>query len=301
MCGTDVAFTPDIAKYILHHQLLYPNARILLLFNTVQNMLWVPDFVQMKEFQPAVWAIDEFLDSYNSKVTAAIEDTKSKNREPTIFFHIFSNGGAHLAVQLAQAYRDNVRMSSPTSASGKAKNLPISALVFDSCPGHARYQTAGKTTLSFLPKDAHVTRTLAMPLVYVLLGGFYLCHVLGIAEHVVKKLWRELNSPTGPFLFKDGTFQSVDGQVNNNATTGETTSTRKVIPRAYICSQADDMIFAQDVLEHAAIARHSSGLNDAAANDVIRVEEFVGSMHVNHVSLYKERYWAVVEETLGRI
>ncbi|KAK5059908.1 hypothetical protein LTR84_009791 [Exophiala bonariae] len=299
--GTDTAFVPDVAKYIAHYQLLYPNARILLLFNTVHNMLWVPDSVQMKELQPAVQAIDEFLDSHDARVTTAMDDAESKHCEPTIFFHIFSNGGAHMAVQLGQAYRDNGRVSSPTSSSTSARQLPISAVVFDSCPGHARYATAGKTTLSFLPKDAHVARTLAMPVVYLLLGGFYLCHVLGVAEHVVIKLWRELNSPTGPFLFKGSGLHSKGSQVITDPTAGQTTSNKRVIPRAYICSQADDMIPSQDIFEHAAIARHSSGLSDDAAKDVIRVEEFVESMHVNHVSLYKERYWAIIGETLGRI
>lgn len=295
---TDSAFAPDVAKYIVHYQALYPQARILLLFNTVQNMLWRPDWAQMEDLQPAVWAIDDFLDSYNSKPTTTVNDAESKQREATVLFHIFSNGGAHMAVQLAQAYRENIRMHSPPSKATGAKQLPISALVFDSCPGHARYSTAGKTTLSFLPKNANITRTLATPIVYLLLGGVYLCHVLGISETIVVKLWRELNDPKGAFLFKQSTMRN--GQAAPGVPNGVVASAKRIIPRTYICSQEDDMIFAKDIFEHAAIARLASGLTDDAAKDALRVEEIVGSMHVNHVSVDKERYWAIVKETLER-
>lgn len=297
----DKAFTPDIVKYIHQHQVLYPHARILLLFNTVHNMLWRPDWVQMKDLQPAVWAIDESLDSFDSIANTTVGDAESKHREPTVLFHIFSNGGAHLAVQLAQAYRGNMKMSSPASQVTGTRQLPVSALIFDSCPGHARYETAGRTTLSFLPKTAHVARAFAMPVVYLLLGGVFCCHVLGLVEHIVVKLWRELNNPDGPFLFKACTPSSEPGQATINLTSGEVVLTRKVIPRTYICSQQDDMIFSEDVFEHAAIARHGSGLSDDAAKDTIRIEEFVGSMHVNHVSVDKERYWRVVKDNLERI
>lgn len=264
-------------------------------------MLWRPDWVQMKDLQPAVRTIDDLLDSFASIATTTVSDAEIKHREPTILFHIFSNGGAHLAVQLAQAYRGSMKMSSPASQVAAARQLPISALIFDSCPGHARYETAGRTTLSFLPKDAHVARAFAMPVVYLLLGGVFCCHVLGLVEHVVVKLWRELNNPDGPFLFKASAPSSKGGQSTIKLTSGEVASTRKVIPRTYICSQRDDMIFSRDVFEHAAIARHGSGLSDDAAKDTIRIEEFVGSMHVNHVSVDKERYWAVVKDTLDRI
>jgi hypothetical protein len=293
------AFAPDIAKYIIHYQTLYPHARILLLFNTLPNMLWRPDWVQMEDLQPAVWAIDDFLDSHNSKPNTTVNEADSKRREATVVFHIFSNGGAHMAVQLAQAYRENIRMSSPPPKVTVVKQLPISALIFDSCPGHARYSTAGKTTLSFLPKNAYITRTLAMPVVYLLLGGFYLCHVLGIAETVVVKLWRELSDPKGAFLFKQSALDN--GQAATGVPHGVVASTKRVIPRTYICSQADEMIPAEDVFEHAAVARHASGLTDDAAKDAVRVEEIVGSMHVNHVTVDKERYWNIVNETLERV
>ncbi|KEF53965.1 uncharacterized protein A1O9_09760 [Exophiala aquamarina CBS 119918] len=311
VCAWAFAQPRHIAKYLVHYHSLYPRARILLLFNTVHNMLWRPDWMQMEDLRPAVWAVEECLDSYNSQAKATTTtvneagtraDSKQK-QEPTVVFHIFSNGGAHMAVQLAQAYRDNIRMSpslSPNSTAVK-KQLPISALIFDSCPGHARYSTAGKTTLSFLPKDAHVTRALAMPLAYAVLGVAYLCHVSGIAEHVVIKLWRELNDPKGPFLFKPVEFISNIHATNNTEVNGVAALTERVIPRIYICSDADDMIPTHDIVEHAAIARRTTGLSDEAARDAVRVEEFVGSMHVNHVSLHKERYWDAVRETLDRI
>lgn len=266
--------------------------------------------MQMEDLRPAVWAIEEFLDSYASRATAttttvnkAGTDTNTKQtREPTVVFHVFSNGGAHMAVQLAQAYCDNIRMSSPplSQSTTPKKRLPISAMIFDSCPGHARYSTAGKTTLSFLPKNAHIARALAMPLAYVVLGVAYLCHISGIAEHVVIKLWRELNDPKGSFLIKPST--PSHGHATNGAeANGLSPWPETVIPRIYLCGDADDMIPTQDILEHAAIARHATGLSDAAAKDTVRLEEFAGSMHVNHVSLHKERYWDAVRETLERI
>ena len=262
-------------------------------------MTWRPDWMQMEDLQQAVWAIEDFENSYSSNI-ARMGDSGATARDPVVLLHIFSNGGAHWAVQLAQAYRENIRpyLASSTASS---KELPISALIFDSSPGHASVGTATRTTLSSLPKNAVLQRGLLTPVAYIFLGGCYIFHILGIAEHCVVKLWRELNHSKGPFVVKQNHSNHTQHERQVGQKPIETSgSDLKPIPRTYIFSEADDMIASEDVLDHAATARRQTGLSDNDAEEFVRVEEFTGSMHVNHVSVDPTRYWKIVQETVER-
>lgn len=275
------------AKYIRQYQLIYPNARILLLQNNLMNVTLTPDWIQMQALSPAVEAVKDFL------VT---------ERDPTILVHVFSGGGAHSAVQLAQAYHEDIGYAANPS-SALPPEIPISALVLDSCPPHGNppLHTAAASILSFIPKTSVFTRVIACPFAWGLIGGCALFNELGLVESSPSKIWRCLNDPEGPFLKRSDIGH--DHNIKIVATPGAGGAGReKIIPRTYIFSKEDQLVPHEHVVLHAAEARRHCGLLEpsADAKDAVRLEEFMGSMHVNHVSLDPVRYWRLVTETVER-
>jgi Eukaryotic protein of unknown function (DUF829) len=155
--------------------------------------MWRPDEWQMPMFEPAVVAIKDFTNSSPSQ---------------GLLMHIFSNGGSYTAVQLAQAYRQSI-----SSSSGKALDLPVAAIVFDSCPSPPRFQLGIKALAMGLPKTM-LAQWFGLAGIYLALGQMALLHQFGIVELFLAKAHRELNGVGGPFL-------------------------QRGVPRAYVYSQSD--------------------------------------------------------------
>jgi len=129
-CSWLFAAPRHMAKYTSQYQLLYPRARILLLQNNLHNTSWLPDSVQMQTLRPSVAAVQDFLKMNSVSLREGARD----GGDPIILLHAFSNGGTHIAVQLAQSFREAV-VNSPALPS----EIPFSALILDSCPGKAAF------------------------------------------------------------------------------------------------------------------------------------------------------------------
>ena len=248
LCSWAFAQVRHISKYLRGYQERYPHTCVLLVQVNTGNVLWRPDGWQMPMFHPAVLAIKEHIQTSSN---------------PGLLLHVFSNGGSHTAVQLAQAYRESC------TASEKSNNFPVDAILFDSCPSPPRYQLGVKAVSMGLPKTA-AAQFFGVPAIYVTLGFLVVLHVTGIAELFLAKADRELNER--PFLRED-------------------------VPRTYIYSKSDAVIVEKDILGHADDAK--AKLKESPRTGMIRTEEFVGSQHVNHVSKDPERYWTIVGETWG--
>ncbi|KIW63827.1 hypothetical protein PV04_08799 [Phialophora macrospora] len=295
-CAWAFAAPKHILKYIIKYQATYPRAQILLLQNNLANMIWTPDRVQMDRLKPTVTAMEAFLET-NTFSGAGGPGRKS----PVILVHAFSNGGAHSLVQLAQAYRDGRASTSPSSPQARLPaELPVSAIILDSCPGRADFQIGVKLALMPVPKTAILLRLLFTPIAYATIASILSIHMLGISENMPSKLWRCLNNVHGPFLIKVGkTNASCPSVSGGNAA--------EAVPRTYIYSTRDDMIPWQGVVEHAEEARQAlrNALDDSRNGrtdviDLVRLEGFMGSPHVNHVSVDPTRYWRIVRETVGK-
>ena len=169
-----------------------------------------------------------------------------------------------MAMQVAQAYRGHVQ----------GQNLPISALIIDSAPGLPTYADTVRVGSLGVP-NTFLGRWLGMPITYVAAGMVGILNELGFVESAHHKLWRVLNEMDGPFL-------------------------RKNLPRAYMYSDTDSYFQPSMIEGHADIARREiaeDGMSPADASALIKTEKFIGSSHVNHVSVDPERYWQIVEET----
>ncbi|KIW13707.1 hypothetical protein PV08_08898 [Exophiala spinifera] len=265
------------AKYFRQYQLLFPEAQILLLQNNFMNVTVTPDWVQMQALAPAV---------------EALKNSFRKNPHSTVFVHAFSGGGCHSAIQLAQAYRENIQSGSKSEE--LPLEIPISAMVLDSSPPHGSppLQTAVAAALSFLPKKSVTRRMLATPIAWAVIGSCALFNDLGLIESSPSKIWRCLNEPDGSFLFKHD--HAVD-------TLGFNPS-KRTVPRTYIFGKGDQLVPHEHIVLHAAEARNKCVVfaSEADPNESIRLEEFIGSPHVNHVSVDTQRYWQLVKDTVER-
>lgn len=171
----------------------------------------------------------------------------------------YSNGGSHSAVQTAEAYKLLY-----------GSNLPLSAIVMDSAPGEPHWQETVNALLQGMPKGflAQTIGAISLHSTLVLTG---LMHHTGIAELATVKLYRTLNDENEAFL-------------------------KANIPRTYIHSDKDTMILSRDVIAHAETARQKLA-EKGAQGDLIRVEEFTGTVHVQHMSSDPARYWQIVSST----
>jgi len=263
ICSWAFAQPKHIAKYIRPYLELYPGAAILLVQNEVSNMIWRPDSWQMSFFETGAVAIQAHL---------------AVTKHPQVLLHVFSNGGSHGAVQLSQACR----------ATCGGLRLPVDAIVFDSCPGQPRFAPTIKALVQAIPSRNLFIRGIGTTAAYASVTSTGLCHILGISELAASKLYRKLNDPLDVFLLK--------------TLPGEKRPSRPV-PRTYIFSESDDMIMVEDIIGHARIARDQLlvvGVENADVEDVVQLEQFSGTGHVNHIKDGGQKYWDIVQDTWSR-
>lgn len=169
------------------------------------------------------------------------------NDKGSVLLHAFSNGGAQCAGQLAVALPPQQRQ------------CVFRGLVLDSCPGRGTYMRSANAIILSLPKAsvARVIGTIIVHLVLVVL--FFFDRVAGF-ENVITCARRRLNSQV---LFD------------------------RAAPRLYLYSKADEMVWYEDVQEHAAQARENGY---ESVNEV----SFEGSGHCAHATIDGEKYWDAV-------
>lgn len=149
-------------------------------------------------------------------------------------------------------------------------DLPISAIVMDSAPGEPHWNETVSALLTGLPKG-FLAQTVGALSLHTTLAMTTVMHHTGIAELATVKLYRTLNDENEAFL-------------------------KAHIPRTYIHSEKDTMILSRDVIAHAETARIKLA-EKGAEGDIVRVEEFVDTVHVQHMSSDPARYWQIVSST----
>jgi hypothetical protein len=262
ICAWGFAHAKHVAKYIAGHQSLYRTSKILLIYNSVANMMWKSDSTQMQWFQPVAAVLRGCIDS--------TPDLK-------VLLHLFSNTGSHSAVQLAEA----CQKSDPPF------ELPVTSIILDSCPSMPIFGPMANALALGSPSKNIVITTMARAVAYGIIGMSLALEKAGLTTHVATKLYTQLNSTSGVFLTR---MVSIREQ-----------AAVRPVSRTYIYGPDDDMIPMDQVTQHAniAIANMSAcGVDDASK--YVMTEKFIGSPHVNHVKFEKERYWRIIEETWQR-
>ena len=138
-----------ISKYISGYQVLYPDSRIVLVRNSVPDVLYRPSRTQRHWLNPAVDAI-----------IAACSTNQMKS--PEILLHIFSNGGCHSLLNLIAAYKKKT-----------SRSLPLHVKIFDSCPGRGTVKESINSVSASLPK-AQPLRAVLLMLLYAFMFVYWL-------------------------------------------------------------------------------------------------------------------------------
>jgi len=221
------------------------------------QILLVQNQINNMLFAPDSWQFAAYFNVAAQQIRSYVDSVGSAT--PRILLQTYSNGGSHSAVQTAEAYKKLYN-----------NNLPISAMVLDSTPGVPRWMETASALLQGMPKS-FVAQALGAITTHTTLAVTAFMHHTGIAELATVKLYRTLNDENEAFL-------------------------QAHIPRTYIHSAKDTMILSRDVEEHANIAKEKLG-QKGAEGDVVRVEEFVGTAHVNHMASDPARYWRIIQDT----
>ncbi|KAJ9663818.1 hypothetical protein H2198_000578 [Neophaeococcomyces mojaviensis] len=219
----------------------------------------------------AIWRPDAWQWSFFQPAVVVLQTHLSKTVEPRILVHAFSNGGSHAAVQLSQTCREVCG----------GMRMPVDALILDSAPGQPRFGPTIKALTLGIPSRNPLVKAAATVLAYGSTGMTAVVDVLNISEPAAWKLYRVLNDEHNVFLLNAG----------------------NAIPRTYFYSKTDEMIMEEDVVGHAEIGRQKlkeAGFESEKLKEILRLEEFIGTSHVNHIKEEGERYWNVVRETWKR-
>lgn len=174
----------------------------------------------------------------------------------TILLHAFSEGGAHKSVLLARAF---------LSATGVP--LPVGAFIFDSTPGTPRYTSNVAAFRRSLPRHA-AARALGVPVGAAVLGVTWVLFIVfvGYENNLISKTRRALNDV--------GLWGAGLGAV----------------PRAYLFSERDDLIWWGDVEEHGRETAERLGGR-------CLMVRFGGTGHCGHARGNEGVYWGAVRRT----
>lgn len=148
LCTWMAANPRHIAKYTNSYKRLYPNASILVVQSMLNDMTYRSSRTQQKRIEIA---------------RDIILNTSSEGK---VLLHIFSNGGANTACQIATSLPSSQRASI------------FSGMILDSCPGRNDFKRANKAILAALPKNP-MTRFLGSIMVYLVLTVIFIIDAHG--------------------------------------------------------------------------------------------------------------------------
>ncbi|KAK3690273.1 hypothetical protein B0T22DRAFT_376021 [Podospora appendiculata] len=254
------AVPKHIAKYTEAYNQLFPDTPILVITTTIADLAIHRTKTKIATLAPAV----EFLCQDPNIITTPTTHTKPRPNLPNakpfytnILIHAFSEGGAHKAVLLAQALQ---------SATKGHHKLPLAALILDSAPGTPRYSSNVAAFHRSLPPNRMV-RAVGMPLGASVLAVTWVLFsiVVGYDNNLISRTRRALN---------DASLWAVSG-----------------VPRTYLFSEADDLIWWEDVEEHGVASAEVTG------DGRCLLVKFRGTKHCGHARGNEELYWGAVRRT----
>ncbi|PKS13075.1 hypothetical protein jhhlp_000416 [Lomentospora prolificans] len=168
--------------------------------------------------------------------------------QPELLLHIFSNGGCYTFGHFYKLFMSK-------SDGGEAPRFPRHVSAMDSCPTQFNWRRTHKALSQPLPKWMG-------PLVHLLVLVLLLYYAFSARKTADGgKVGKEMNS-------------------NEMIEAGRR--------RVYLFSDADEMVAAKDVKEHAAEAKEK-GLD-------VRLENFGSSPHVAHMRTDGKRYWSAIKD-----
>jgi hypothetical protein len=166
ICSWMYAHPRHIAKYTRPYQARYPTSPILLLRQDGGDFFWRSHTTQMRNLEPAVRVIRTLYSGGGGSSSSSSQESdtigsepkphRKYKRRPRVLMHVFSNGGAWTACQLADAYKysakDEEEEEEEGGEAGEASAiLPIDALILDSTPSLPDPQASHAAICEALP------------------------------------------------------------------------------------------------------------------------------------------------------
>jgi hypothetical protein len=201
LCTWMSAHRKHISKYTSQYRQKYPSAELLVIESSIADIVYRTNKSQQDRIRLA-----------RDILTSHLAATPKSQQNPQVLLHVFSNGGAQAAVQLA------------TSLPATHRPKAFSAIIFDSCPGEATYARSHQAMSHSLPKNSLPARILGPLLIHLTLCLFYLAIFVCRFESVLTRSRKCLNDP-------------------------EMFGTQ--VPRLYVFSKADELVPWRDVESHA--------------------------------------------------
>jgi hypothetical protein len=157
-----------ILKYTNTYRKLYSTAPLLVLTNNMRDIIVKTSKEHKRNLSAAI---------------SVIRGAHQSNPEGNILLHLFSNGGAHHAAQLAKFYRQ--RYGTP---------LPVTGIALDSAPGRATYGRSIAAMSIGLPRFI-LFRLIGLLILHIICIGMWIKHHIFKRENVITRVRRELNDP----------------------------------------------------------------------------------------------------------
>lgn len=281
-----------IAKYTTVYQRIAPGARILLVESAVPIL--VSSYARQRAaIIPAVSAVlatlaecsypslmsDNNNNSNNTADEHAIHDgnrsasrmsLEKNNGMPKILLHMFSNGGTNTATQFLFVL--NERLRSP---------LPLSGMLYDSCPAKGTYWKDHRAMVYSLPKDI-ISRTLGNIIVHIILLMLHTEIACGLENPstMLRRTLLDEHKLSGRGAAEEPCRGNEEGETAAKADEADKRS-------CYLYSKSDQMVDWTDIRDHAAEARRKGW-------DVQEIM-FDGSPHCGHFQKDEETYVKAME------
>ncbi|PSR85893.1 hypothetical protein BD289DRAFT_338903, partial [Coniella lustricola] len=212
-----------IQRYTQGYHTIWPSSSILLIKTDPTEYAFLSARSLIRKLRPAHQMIRRIVFASDNKNNANKNNDndmpRSRTRNGTrggILLHMFSNGGASMALQLLTS------MNSILTTIGQTAPLPLRQVVLDSCPGEFGISKNYNAAAHSIPRG-NPLRPLLCAVLYLVIAGIAGLELVGLRKHLARTIREGLNSP---------------GVVSTEAV------------RLYLASKGDTIVAARDVRSH---------------------------------------------------
>ncbi|PPQ83502.1 hypothetical protein CVT25_006992 [Psilocybe cyanescens] len=242
-----------LTKYSNTYSELYPGATQILV-RSEASFFWSSQATKTAYLEPAVEALESL--GCLIPLSKTTKSALSMQPSPSILVHAFSNGGASQLTTLGEIIASR--------AIPPSQQLPVTALVLDSCPGDGG---AEGTIRAF---SSVVRNPFLKGIIKILIRLLY------FYVSLQRKIMR-----SSPQTILD----KMKARLNDRHLLPWFDRTT---PRLYLYSVEDKLIPYHEIEAHANQAEQA-GLP-------VRMEKFEDSPHVAHAKVYPQRYWTAIQK-----
>ncbi|KAF3760460.1 hypothetical protein M406DRAFT_342708 [Cryphonectria parasitica EP155] len=214
------ATSKRIQKYTEGYHRAWPNSSILLVRTVATEYAFLSEKALIRKLRPAQCEIRRIIEGTQANdVHQAASPSAAglpTGKDPSVLLHVFSNGGANMAIQLVTS------MNNILATIGRDTPLALRQIVFDSCPGDLSVYNTYLAASHSIPLT-HPLRPVLCAALYLVVAGIAGLEGLGVRKHLARTIRQQLNSPD---IFSSAAF------------------------RLYLASEADGIVDMHNIRSH---------------------------------------------------